>query len=95
MSKKIDLPPVNPGSEVQVSVNLDTTPILYTDNISMSTNEHGVVLDIMQRLGPTNQIRVVARVGMSREHAKRFVSELGKLLLMTEGQLQTSKKAVS
>jgi hypothetical protein len=76
----------------QVNVNLDTTPILYSDNILMSTNEYGLVLDICQKIGPTNQLRIVSRVGMSREHAKKMLSELGKLLAMTEGQIQTGRK---
>lgn len=80
---------------VNLNVNLDTTPILYTDSIFMTTNPDGVVLDITQRLGSTNQARIVARVGMSRDHAKRFVSELGKLLLTTEGTVQTGEKKVN
>lgn len=77
---------------VSVNVNLDITPILYTDNIFMTTNEDGVVLDVAQKLGTTNQIRIVSRVGMSRSHAKKFVKELGKLLAMTEGSNQTGTK---
>ncbi|MEI6532545.1 MAG: DUF3467 domain-containing protein [Candidatus Roizmanbacteria bacterium] len=79
-------------NEMQISINLDTTPILYTDNVFMNVNENGVVLDITQNLGPTNQLRVVSRIGMSREHAKRFLKEFGKLLAMTEGQGQTGEK---
>jgi len=79
--------------KLAINVNLDTTPILYTDNIFMSTNEDGIVLDVCQKLGPTNQIRIVARVGMSRSHAKKFVNKMGKLLLTTEGQKQTGIKA--
>lgn len=82
----------DPKPEMQVNINLDTTPVLYTDSISMTSNEFGLMLDVMQRVGPTNQVRVVARIGMSREHAKKFVAELGKLLVMTEGQVQTAKK---
>lgn len=77
---------------IAVNVNLDTTPILYTDNVFMSTNEDGVVLDVCQKLGSSNQLRIVSRIGMSRVQAKKFVSELGKLLAMTEGQKQTGKK---
>jgi hypothetical protein len=88
--------PINQKEQsVQVSVNLDTTPVLYTDNINMTINPDGVVLDIMQRLGPTNQIRIVSRVGMSREHAKKFVEKLGKLLLKSEGEIVTGKKIVN
>lgn len=75
--------------ELSVNINLDTTPILYTDNVILTVNPDGVVLDVTQRLANTNQIRVVARVGMSREHGKKFASELGKLLAITEGQSKT------
>lgn len=78
--------------QLAVNVNLETTPILYTDNVFMSTNPDGLVLDFGQRLSNTNQMRIVARIGMSREHAKKFVLQLGKLLAMTEGQVQTGQK---
>ncbi len=90
-----DQKPENQLKKLAVNVNLDTTPILYTDNIFMTTNEDGLVMDVCQKLGPSNQLRIVARIGMSRSHAKRFLQEMGKLLLMTEGQLQTGKKAVN
>jgi len=41
-------------------------------------------MDIIQRVGPTNQARIVSRIGMSREHAKKFSQELSKLLALTE-----------
>lgn len=82
----------NKAQELAVNVNLDITPIYYTDSISMTTNPDGVVLDVMQRLISTNQVRIVSRIGMSREHAKKFIAELQKLLLLTEGQAQTSKR---
>ncbi|MFA6081682.1 MAG: hypothetical protein WC741_04730 [Patescibacteria group bacterium] len=78
-------------NQVAIDVNLDTTPILYTDNIFMTTNSDGVVFDFGQKLGPTNKLRIVSRIGMSREHAKKFIKELGKLIVMTDGQIQTSK----
>lgn len=77
------------NNQAVIDVNLDTTPILYTDNVFMTSNEYGVTLDVAQKLGPTRKMRVVSRVGMSREHAKKLVNELGKLLAMTEGQKQT------
>lgn len=80
------------SQEVSVNVNLDTTSVLYTDNVFMNANEDGVVLDIAQKLGSTNQVRIVSRIGMSRTHAKKLVKELGKLLAMTEGAIQTGQK---
>ena len=82
-------------SEVQISVNLDSTPVLFTDNINMTVNPDGIVLDIMQRLGPTNQVRIVSRIGMSREHAKKFLKKLGELLLKSEGEMITGKKIIN
>ena len=80
---------------VQVSVNLDSTPVLYTDNINMNVNPDGVVFDVMQRLGPTEQVRIVARIGMSREHAKKFVDKLAKLLLKSEGKVVTGTRIIN
>lgn len=79
--------------EQKINVNTQNTPVVYTDNIFMTTNNFGVVLDVGQRLANTNQIQVISRIGMSREHAKKFVEELGKLLAMTEGQMQTGGKS--
>lgn len=83
------------SKQVRVSINLDTTPILYTDNINMTSNPEGVVLDVVQRLGPTNQMRIVARIGMSRKHAKKLVESLRKLLLKSAGEVVTGKKIVN
>jgi len=91
MANKTD--DVEEQQDMAFNVDFDTTPILYTDNVFMTTNPYGLILDIGQRIASTNQIRIVSRVGMSREHAKQFINELGKLLAMTEGQLQTGKKS--
>lgn len=85
---------MDPKAQQQVAVNLnvETTPILYTDTIFMTTNEDGVTLEIGQKILGSEQVKIVARVGMSRSHAKKFVTELGKLLAVTEGQTQTGAK---
>lgn len=82
-------------NEMQVSINLDSTPVLYTDNVNMTVNPDGVVMDVMQRLGPTNQNRIVARIGMSREHAKKFLEKLGEMLLKSQGEAVSGKKIVN
>ena len=76
----------------QINLNLDLTPIYYTDNIFMTMNPDGVVLDAGQRVASTNQVRIVSRIGMSRDHAKKFVNELAKLLAMSEGKIQTGRE---
>ena len=81
----------NKKQEIAININLDTTPILYTDNILLTTNEDGLVLGIGQKLG-LNQLRIVSRVGMSRIHAKKFLKELGSLLAMTDGSVHTGEE---
>ena len=71
----------NKQSEVQVNLP-PNKEILYTDSVFVSANEYGVILDIAQSVGPQNQT-IVARVGMSREHAKVLLDVLGKHLAMT------------
>ena len=72
------------SSSFEVSINFDSTPILYTDNVLITTNSDGVILDVGQRLGTTNKVRLVARIGMSRTHAKKVVNELAKTLAISE-----------
>lgn len=81
-----------PKKEMSVNINLDTTPILYTDSIYMTANQDGLVFDVMQRVGNSNQARVVSRFGMSRDHAKKFTSELSKLLALTEGHAKSNEE---
>lgn len=80
---------------MEASLNPDSTPILYTDNIHMISNRDGVVLNVMQRIGQSNQMRIVSRIGMSREHAKKFVQKLGELILVSEGGVQTGKDKIN
>ncbi|OGG01930.1 hypothetical protein A2Z33_01690 [Candidatus Gottesmanbacteria bacterium RBG_16_52_11] len=79
-------------SDVNISINLDTTPVLYTDNVHIKITEDGVTLDFMQKLGPTKTVRIVSRVGMSREHARKFYKVLGDQLKLAVGQMQTGTK---
>ena len=77
--------------ELKLNINLDTTPVLFTDNIIMTTNPDGFVINVLQPLMGSNEARVVARIGMSREHAAKFATEMGKLLALTSGQSQTTQ----
>lgn len=79
---------------VNINVNLDTTPILYTDNVFISVNESGIVLDFSQQLASTNQARIVARIGMSRDHAKKFADQFEAMLKVAEGKAQTAEKKI-
>lgn len=77
-----------------VNINLDTTPILYTDNILITANPSGIVLDFSQRIASTNQARIVARIGMSKEHAKRFLEQFEAMLKVAEGKTQSAEKKI-
>lgn len=77
---------------MDININLDLTPILYTDNVFISVNQHGIVMDFSQHLASTNKIRIVTRVGMSRDHAKKFAEQIEAMLKVAEGQAQSSEK---
>lgn len=54
--------------------------VVYTDMVHVMVNNYGVVMNFMQTGGPTNQPLAVARVGMSKEHAKSILEVLQKTL---------------
>jgi transcriptional regulator with XRE-family HTH domain len=82
------------------SDNIDTAPtavnsdnrILFTDIVDIMVNNYGVVMNFMQG-SAGNSTQSVAKVGMSREHAKSVLKILEHTLSQTEQQL--SDKIVS
>lgn len=72
---------VQPNAGLQV--NMPAIPVLYTDSCFVSATDFGIVFDFAQTVGPTNQQNVVARVGMSREHAEAVVKVLSQKLADT------------
>ena len=68
--------------KVQIDINPETTPILYTDNIMIRASKNGLILEVCQAMGP-KRLKVVSRIGMSIEHGQKFVQELGKTVAMT------------
>jgi transcriptional regulator with XRE-family HTH domain len=59
-------------------------PILFTDVVDIMVNNYGVVMNFMQSSGPNSKPNAVARVGMSREHAKSVLQILQVTLAQTE-----------
>jgi transcriptional regulator with XRE-family HTH domain len=59
--------------------------VLFTDIVDIVVNKYGVVMNFMQT-GPGNSTTHVARVGMSREHAKSILQILQATLDKTEQQ---------
>ncbi|MGE5041902.1 MAG: hypothetical protein ACM3IJ_03280 [Candidatus Levyibacteriota bacterium] len=67
---------------IQVSLP-QNLPILYTDMVFMNVNEDGVIIDVCQKGAGQNQFQVVSRIGMSKDHAKKFVKKLSEILALT------------
>lgn len=74
-----------PTQPLEVSVsNADDTRILFTDVVDVTVNNYGVVMNFMQGAGPKREPNTIARVGMSREHAKSVLQILQLTLSQTE-----------
>jgi transcriptional regulator with XRE-family HTH domain len=58
--------------------------ILFTDVVDITVNNYGVVMNFMQGANPQTKPSTVARVGMSREHAKSVLQILQITLDQTE-----------
>ena len=58
--------------------------VLFTDIVDVMVNNYGVVMNFMQNTGPTSQPETVAKVGMSREHARSVLQILQATLSQTE-----------
>lgn len=58
--------------------------ISYTDMVHVMVNNYGVIMNFMQSSGPNNQPLAVARVGMSREHAKSVLEVMQRTLAQSE-----------
>jgi hypothetical protein len=81
-----DIKKVNPTNEAEMQVNItNNQPVLYTDSVFVTSGRFGVVLDFAQAVGSTNQQNVVARIGMSKEHALALLNVLEKKVKETFG----------
>ncbi|MBU2035931.1 MAG: DUF3467 domain-containing protein [Patescibacteria group bacterium] len=80
-----------------IKVNIDPmrTPILYADVIRVSSSENGFVFDIGQGIAGTNQAVVVARVGLSKEHAKKFAEIVAQHVLKQGVMITGDKKIIN
>lgn len=79
------------SGEFQIKVP-DDKLILYTDFVMVTQGPFGIVLNFAQALGTTNQQLVVARIGMSKEHAKALLKALGSEVQRTEVVVGVNKK---
>ena len=88
---EINMAEEKPQEKINITISPDTK-VLYTDMIFMNVNEDGIMFDVCQKVGSTNQYQVVSRVGMSRNHAQKFAKKLSEILALTMGQAQTAGK---
>jgi transcriptional regulator with XRE-family HTH domain len=74
------------GGDVQQSVMVMPADarVAYTDMVHVMVNNYGVVMNFMQGSGPNNQPLAVARVGMSKEHARSVLEVLQQTLAQNE-----------
>lgn len=62
--------------------------ILFTDIVDVTVNNYGVVMNFMQGANPSAKPVSVARVGMSREHAKSVLEILKLTIEQTEQNIK-------
>lgn len=70
-------------------------PVLFTDLADVIVNNYGVVMNFMQNAGSEGKPQVIARVGMSREHAKSLLKILQITLAQTERSSAKTPKRLS
>jgi transcriptional regulator with XRE-family HTH domain len=73
----------------------DDQRIMFTDIVDVIVNNYGVVMNFMQGAGPNAKPNTVARVGMSREHAKSVLQILQVTLSQTEHNFPKAPKKLS
>ena len=66
--------------EVAMQLAAHDSRIVYTDMLQVMVNNYGVIMNFMQGAGSNNQPLAVARVGMSKEHARTVIDVLQKTL---------------
>lgn len=69
-----------PVQELQVNINAEKTPIMYSDWQTVNTNDGGVVLIFGQSMAPMPVQNVVSRIGMSHAQAKQLYGSIGEVL---------------
>ncbi|MBI2591916.1 helix-turn-helix transcriptional regulator [Candidatus Saccharibacteria bacterium] len=76
------------GDQLTASTN---DHVLFTDIVDVIVNNYGVVMNFMQNTGSARQPTIVAKVGMSREHAKSVLQ----ILQMTLSHTEHNRRAIN
>lgn len=82
------------AKDIQIRVP-DTLQVLYSDSAFITSGPYGLVFDFAQKLGSTTNENVVARIGLSVQHAKAFLKILSQKILDAERvQEEQSKELI-
>lgn len=82
-----------PEENINFHLHSNNVPVLFTDTVFMNVNEDGVTFDVCQKIpGSNSELQVVTRLGMSRQHAEKFVKKLSEILALTTNQSKTEGK---
>lgn len=76
----IDDEPHPPYEHVAIGLTISDPRVIYTDMVQVLANDFGVIVNFMQGAGSGTQPLAVARVGMSKEHARSIIALLQKTL---------------
>lgn len=75
---------VSDEPQMQQIITLTDSRIVFTDMVDVVVNDYGVVMNFMQGTGPSSKPAIIAKMGMSREHAKSVLHILQMTLAQTE-----------
>lgn len=86
--KSDQLDPAAIQSQVSIPQN---NPVLYAGAVYIDVTPFGVVFNFAQQTGPTNNLVVVSRIGMSTEHAEDLCKKTLQLIVEGKGKRDTSE----
>ncbi len=88
-AKKPTAPNAYAGNQVAIPENI---PVLYAGAVYMDASPFGVVFNFAQQVGPTNNLVVVSRIGMSTEHAEDLCKKTLELIAKGKGKRETTSE---
>lgn len=65
-----------PNGSMNITIDPGKKPVLYSESVFIHSSDYGIQMDFAQRVGPSSQQFVVARIGMSSAHAKKMLEVL-------------------
>ncbi len=85
--KQTSIQPVQPN----INLNIDTTPVLYSDHITWGIQEDMIVLNFGQTIMNTNQIKIVSRISLGKKFFRKVIEDIGKKIVLSEFQGESGR----